>query len=203
MAEQGDKCNFWAQEIGTQNGVLKFGALSPTGDVTSSISLTALDARHFIAMDEDGKRKNWTTMNAPGAFQINAGEDLLQIGENPSGGRENKVEQNCIFMNAENGDIIIKARNGKIRMEGLDIEMVATGNSPEGQFWVKANENVKIDSKNITIDGTLSVNLVSSGIVHMRSSLMQITSGFVNGITAATLKSVIPKSLKSLTKLLK
>jgi len=203
MAEKGDKCNFWAQEIGTQNGVLKFGALSPTGDVTSSISLTALDARHFIAMDEDGKRKNWTTMNAPGAFQINAGEDLLQIGENPSGGRENKVEQNCIFMNAENGDIIIKARNGKIRMEGLDIEMVATGNSPEGQFWVKANENVKIDSKNITIDGTLSVNLVSSGIVHMRSSLLQMTSGFVNGITAATLKSVIPKSLKSLTKLLK
>ena len=68
MAEVGDKCNFWAQEIGTQNGVLKFGALSPTGDVTSSISLTAFDSRHFIAMDEDGKRKNWTTMNDPGAF---------------------------------------------------------------------------------------------------------------------------------------
>ena len=203
MAEVGDKCNFWAQEIGTQNGVLKFGALSPTGDVTSSVSITGLDGRHFISLDEDGKRKGWTTMNAPGALQINAGEDLLQISENPSGGRENKVEQNCIFMNAENGDIVIKARNGKIRLEGLDIEMVATGNSPEGQFWVKANENIKMDSKNITIDGTLSVNLVSSGVVHVRSSLMQITSGFVNGITAATLTSVIPKSLKSLTKLLK
>ena len=201
MAEVGDKKNFWAQEIGTQNGVLKFGALSPTGDVTSSISLTALDARHFIAMDEDGKRKNWTTMNAPGAFQINAGEDLLQVSENPSGGRENKVEQNCIFMNAENGDIVIKARNGKIRMEGLDIEMVATGNDPEGNFWIKSNETIKLDSKNITIDGTLSVNLVSTGVVHVRSSLMQITSGLVNGVTAATLKNVIPKSLKSLTKI--
>ena len=203
MAEKGDKKNFWAQEIGTQNGVLKFGALSPTGDVTSSISLTALDASHFIAMDEDGKRKNWTTMNAPGAFQINEGEDLLQISENSTGGRENKVEDDAIFINAENGDVIIRARNGKLRLEGLDIEMVATGNSPEGQFWVKANENIKMDSKNIRIDGTLSVNLVSSGIVHMRSSLLQMTSGFVNGITAATLKSVIPKSLKSLTKLLK
>ena len=203
MAEVGDKKNFWAQEIGTQNGVLKFGALSPTGDVTSSISLTALDARHFIAMDEDGKRKNWTTMNAPGAFQINAGEDLLQVSENPSGGRENKVEQNCIFMNAENGDIVIKARNGKIRMEGLDIEMVATGNDPEGNFWIKSNETIKLDSKNITIDGALSVNLVSTGVVHVRSSLMQITSGFVNGVTAATLTGVIPKTLKSLTKLLK
>ena len=203
MSEKGDKCNFWAQEIGTQNGVLKFGALSPTGDVTASVSITGLDGRHFISLDEDGKRKGWTTMNAPGALQINAGEDLLQISENPSGGRENKVEQNCIFMNAENGDIVIKARNGKIRLEGLDIEMVATGNSPEGQFWVKANENIKMDSKNITIDGTLSVNLVSSGIVHVRSSLMQITSGFVNGITAATLTGVIPKTLKSLTNLLK
>ena len=198
-----EKSNFWAQEIGTQNGVIKFGAMSPTGDVTASVQIVGVDGRHFITMEEDGKRRYWTTMNAPGAFQINAGEDLLQVSENPSGGRENKVEQNCIFMNAENGDIVIKARNGKIRLEGLDIEMVATGNSPEGQFWVKANENIKMDSKNITIDGTLSVNLVSSGIVHVRSSLMQITSGFVNGITAATLTGVIPKTLKSLTNLLK
>jgi hypothetical protein len=31
MAGVAEKCNFWAQEIGTQNGVLKFGAMSPTG----------------------------------------------------------------------------------------------------------------------------------------------------------------------------
>ncbi len=202
MAEEGNKCNFWAQEIGTQNGVIKFGALSPTGDVTASVQIVGLDGRHFIAMEEDGKRKQWTTMNAPGAFNINAGEDLLVVGENPSGGRENKVEQNCIFMNAENGDVTIRARNGKIRLEGIDIEMVATGNTPEGNFWVRANENIKLDAKNITIDGTLSVNLVSTGVVHVRSSLMQITSGFVNGITAATLTSVIPKGIRSLTNLL-
>ena len=203
MAEKGDKKNFWAQEIGTQNGVIKFGALSPTGDVTASVQIVGLDGRHFIAMEEDGKRKQWTTMNAPGAFNINAGEDLLVVGENPSGGRENKVEQNCIFINAENGDVTIRARNGKLRLEGLDIEMVATGNDPEGNLLIKSNETIKLDSKNITLDGKLSVNLVSTGVVHIRSSLTQITSGFVNGVTAATLTSVIPKSLKSLTKLLK
>ena len=203
MAEKGDKKNFLAQEIGTQNGVIKFGALSPTGDVTASVQIVGLDGRHFIAMEEDGKRKQWTTMNAPGAFNINAGEDLLVVGENPSGGRENKVEQNCIFINAENGDVTIRARNGKLRLEGLDIEMVATGNDPEGNLLIKSNETIKLDSKNITLDGKLSVNLVSTGVVHIRSSLTQITSGFVNGITAATLTSVIPKSLKSLTKLLK
>ena len=32
-----EKKNFWAQEIGTQNAVQKFGALSPDGDVTSNV----------------------------------------------------------------------------------------------------------------------------------------------------------------------
>ena len=34
--------------------------------------------RHFIDMTEDGVREGWTTMNSPGATQINAGEDSKQ-----------------------------------------------------------------------------------------------------------------------------
>ena len=52
-----EKCNYWAQEIGTQNGVIKFGALSPDGDVTASVQIVGVDGRHFIAMEEDGKRR--------------------------------------------------------------------------------------------------------------------------------------------------
>ena len=193
MSEKGDKCNYWAQEIGTQNGVIKFGALSPQGDVTCSVQIVGLDGRHFINMDEDGKRKGWTTMNAPGAFQINAGEDLIQISEG-GGGRKNKVEQNCIFMNAENGDITIRARNGKIRLEGLDIEMVASGNSPEGVCWIRANETVKLDGKNITIDGKQSYKLISTGLLTIGGLLgTQIISPLVTGITAASMTKIMPK----------
>ena len=194
MSEKGDKCNYWAQEIGTQNGVIKFGALSPQGDVTCSVQIVGLDGRHFINMDEDGKRKGWTTMNAPGAFQINAGEDLIQINEGGGEGRKNKVEQNCIFMNAENGDITIRARNGKLRLEGLDIEMVATGNSPEGVCWVKANETLKLDGKNITIDGKQSYKLISTGLLTIGGLLgTQIISPLVTGITAASMTKIMPK----------
>ncbi len=195
MSEQGNKCNYWAQEIGTQNGVIKFGALSPTGDVTASVQIVGVDGRHFIAMEEDGKRKQWTTMNAPGAFQINAGEDLLQISEGGGGeGRKNKVEQNCIFMNAENGDITIRARNGKLRLEGLDIEMVATGNSPEGVCWVRANETLKLDGKNVTIDGKQSYKLISTGLLTIGGLLgTQIISPLVTGITAASMTKIMPK----------
>ena len=194
MAEQGNKCNFWAQEIGTQNGVIKFGALSPKGDVTSSVSVTGLDGRHFIALDEDGKRKGWTTMNSPGAFQINAGEDLLVVGEGGGEGRANKVEQNGIFINAENGDVTIRARNGKLRLEGLDVEICATGNAPEGVLWARANETLKLDSKNITVDGKQSVKIVSTGLLVLTGLLgTQILSPLVNGITAASAKNLIPK----------
>jgi hypothetical protein len=194
MSEKGDKCNYWAQEIGTQNGVIKFGALSPQGDVTCSVQIVGLDGRHFINMDEDGKRKGWTTMNAPGAFQINAGEDLIQINEGGGEGRKNKVEQNGIFINAENGDVTIRARNGKLRLEGLDIEMVASGNSPEGVCWVRANETLKLDGKNITIDGKQSYKLISTGLLTIGGLLgTQIISPLVTGITAASMTKIMPK----------
>ena len=193
MAEVGDKKNFWAQEIGTQNGVIKFGAMSPTGDVTASVQIVGVDGRHFIAMEEDGGRRFWTTMNAPGAFQINAGEDLAV--NNPDGeGRKNKVNQNAIFINAENGDVTIRARNGKLRLEGLDIEMVATGNAPEGVLWARANETLKLDSKNITVDGKQSVKIVSTGLLVLTGLIgTQILSPLVNGVTAASARKLIPK----------
>jgi len=198
-----EKKNFWAQEIGAQNGVIKFGSLSPDGDVTASWSVTGCDGRHFITLDEDGQRTGWTTMNAPGVIQIQSGEDLLTIDESASGGRKNKCAETAIIMNAENGDIVIRARNGKLRFEGLDIEFVAKGGANEGKFKVKAYEDLKLDSKNITIDGTTSISLVSTGIIHMRSPLTNIVSGLVWGVTAATLTGVIPKSLSAVSKFFK
>ena len=188
-----EKSNYWAQEIGTQNGVIKFWAMSPDGDVTASVQIVGVDGRHFIAMEEDGNRRYWTTMNAPGAFQINAGEDLAV--HNPDAeGRKNKVNQNAIFINAENGDVTIRARNGKLRLEGLDIEMVATGNAPEGVIWANAKETLKLDSKNVTIDGKQSTKIVSTGLLVLTGLIgTQILSPLVNGVTAASAKNIIPK----------
>ena len=193
MAGNAQKSNYWTQEIGTQNGILKFGAMSPTGDVTASVQIVGVDGRHFIAMEEDGGRRYWTTMNAPGAFQINAGEDLA-VNNPDSEGRKNKVNQNAIFINAENGDVTIRARNGKLRLEGLDIEMVATGNAPEGVLWARANETLKLDSKNITVDGKQSVKIVSTGLLVLTGLIgTQILSPLVNGVTAASARKLIPK----------
>ena len=70
-----EKRNFWTQVLSAMNGALSFGGLSPKGDVTSSVELKGLDGRHFD-MTEDGERKGGTLISCPGAFQVNASEDL-------------------------------------------------------------------------------------------------------------------------------
>tara|TARA_Y100001973_G_C5141224_1_gene303034 strand:- start:239 stop:802 length:564 start_codon:yes stop_codon:yes gene_type:complete len=175
-----EKKNYWTQIIGAMNGFLSFGGLSPFKDVTSSFNVTGIDGRHFITMDEDGAREGWTTINAPGSIQCNAGEDLTK-------------GQNGIFLNSENGDIIIRARDGKIRLQGTDIEINATGNKTEdgekteGIVWIDANETIKLDAKNITVDGKVATKILSTGVLTLDGKLgMQILSPIIHGATCAT-----------------
>jgi len=169
-----EKKNFWGQVMQTINGALSFGRLSEKGDVTSSIDLTAKDGRHFIDLTENGTRKGWTTINAPGAVQISAGEDL-------------KKEQDGIFFNSENGDIIIRARNGKLRIEALDIELVATGSGDEGFLEVRANNSIKFDSNNFTVNAKEALKMLTRGLMTLDGKFgMQILSPIVNGRSCAT-----------------
>jgi len=169
-----EKKNFFTQCWSAMNGVICFGFLSPKGDVTSSVKLQGLDGRHFMSMDEDGVREGWTTLNSPGCVQVVAGEDLTK-------------GQDGIFVEAENGDIIIKARDGKVRIEGTDVEITATGNSPEGVFWVRANESANIKSKNITLDASQGLKLLTTGVLTLDAKLgMQILSPIVYGASCAS-----------------
>jgi len=179
-----EKRNFWTQVWSAMNGALSFGGLSPKGDVTSSVELKGLDGRHFFDMTEDGVRKGWTTISSPGAFQVNAGEDLDK-------------KQHGIFMESQNGDIIIKARNGKVKIEGLDIQISATGAGKEGFAVIKANEDLTLKGKNVTLNAQNSIKLVTSGILTLDGKLgIQILSSMVNGASCATNSRKKPGQIK-------
>ena len=120
-----------------------------------------------------------------GSIQCNAGEDLTK-------------GQNGIFLNSENGDIIIRARDGKIRLQSTDIELNATGNKieggddgpltkTEGIVWIDANETIKLDAKKITVDGMVATKILSTGVLTLDGKLgMQILSPIIHGATCAT-----------------
>ena len=72
------------------------------------------DSRHSFSLDNDGERKGWTCSTSPGNFQVECGSDNVEA-------------QDSLILESKNGNIIIKAHNGKIRLQGTDIELVAVG----------------------------------------------------------------------------
>ena len=164
-----DKKNYWTQAIGTQDALIQFGGVSSEKDVTSSFKVRALDGRHFFTMDQDGQRKGWTTLVSPGATQIVTGEDLVK-------------GQNAIFVEAENGDIIIKATDGNIRFEGDKIELVA-----REEINMEAHNKIDINSNNVNIDARARMRIRANQFLSIDAPCgMQILSKIIQGVSAAT-----------------
>ena len=183
-----EKKNFWNQVWSAMNGAITFGKLSPKGDVTSSVHIQALDGRHFMSFDEDGQRTGYTLMSAPGATFIETGDDLTQ-------------QQQAVMILSKNGDITLKAANGKIKLEALDIELMAKGNAPHGVIWANADETLKLDSKNVTIDGKQSCKVMTSGLLTMRGGLgTQMLSPLIEGVSRALTKLKLPEPAETNSK---
>ena len=164
-----EKKNYWTQAIGTQDALIQFGGVSSEKDVTSSFKVRALDGRHFFTMDQDGQRKGWTTLVSPGATQIITGEDL-------------EKGQNAIFVEAENGDIVIKATDGNIRFEGDKIEFVA-----RDSLSVEAHNKIDINSNNVNIEARARMRITARQFLLVDAPCgMQILSKIIQGVSAAT-----------------
>jgi len=174
-----EKKNFWNQVWSAMNGSITFGKLSPKGDVTSSVAIEARDGRHFMCFDEDGERTGYTLMSAPGATFIETGDDLTQ-------------QQQAVMILSKNGDITLKAANGKIKLEALDIELMAKGTN--GQIRANANETLLLESKNVTIDGKQSLKLMTSGLLTISGGLStQLFTPLVEGVSRALTKDKLPQ----------
>ena len=132
------KQNYTAIRYGNDHGSISFGSIDADGAVTSAVMLQTPDGNHQFSMDKDGPRKGWTTFTGPGNFQVEAGS-------------ANEEAQDTLMLNAKNGNIIIKASNGKIRLEGTDIELIAVGEGgSKGNILLSATENISTDSTKLS-----------------------------------------------------
>lgn len=145
------KQNYTAIRYGNDHGSISFGHIHKQGDVTAAVMLQTSDANHALFMDKDGQRKGWTTITSPGNFQVEAGS-------------ANQEAQDTLMLNAKNGNILITASNGKIRLEGTDIELIATGEGgSKGNIRIDASENVSVDSKKFLVNSKVNYKIVSCG----------------------------------------
>lgn len=177
---EGSKINYYTTQQGNGDGDISFGNISFDGTCTADICLRASDGHHFIEMAKDGPRKGWTTQCAPGAFQIECAELLSK----PDIG---------FSINAKNGDIVIKANNGKIRLEANDIELSAKGpNSKEANIVLDADGGgIKLKSNNITFDATATLKLISN-VYDCSAEMMKMRVSIMQGLSCAT-KGIVRK----------
>ena len=102
-------------------------------------------------------------------------------------GEDKQEAEDTLMIFAKNGNIDIIARNGKIRMQATDIEMVAVGEGgSKGNITMNASENIKMDAKKILANAKTFMKLASPGNVEMAAnSGMKIDASMIREITDA------------------
>ena len=169
------KQNYTAQTWSNDHGSITLGQVDYVGAVTSAFMAEGKDSRHSFSLDNDGERKGWTTSTSPGAFQVECGSDKV-------------VAEDSLILEAKNGNIIIKAHNGKIRLQGTDIELIAIGEGDsKGNIVCSATESFMIhETKKVLINASVMYKLSTSGIGEVTAnSVLKVYGSVIRGVTDA------------------
>lgn len=172
----------------TKDGQIEIGHLhlaSQSGglesDVTSGIYLQAYHSLHYMTMDIDGPRAGWTLNRSPGPnYTICASETAGSTKDDKGFG---------YLVLAENGDVVIRAPKGRVRISGLDVDIRAEGpDNTRGSININANQTINIQSKgSVLIDGPLGMKISTTGSMQIiANTSMALVSNFINGLTAAS-----------------
>jgi hypothetical protein len=166
------KQNYTAIRYGNDHGSISFGHIHKLADVTSGVLLQTSDGEHKFFMDKDGERKGWTTSVSPANFQVTCGET-------------NTEAEDTLMLHAKNGNILITATNGKIRLQGTDIELIAVGEGgSKGNIRMKATENIELDSKKLLMNAKNHYKLVSPGSGEVvANSVLKIYGSIIRGVS--------------------
>ena len=168
------KQNYTAIRYGNDHGSISFGQIHKPGDVTAGVKLQTHEGDHAFFMDKDGPRNGWTTSLSPGNFQVQCGE------------RKEEAEDSMI-LNALNGNIIICASNGKIRLQATDIELIAVGEGgSKGNIRLDATENISTSSKSFKINSVNSLSFNSPSNMEIAANgVLTLYGSVIRGVTDA------------------
>ena len=206
----GQKANSEHLVYGNRQGQIEFGHLhlgkngKTNADVTSGVFLQASDnSRHYMTMDIDGAREGWTSQRSPGPHQIWCASDHAGKTSNSS---SNSWPGVGFFLLAENGDIIIRAPKGRIRMSAMDIDIKAEGpDLTRGTVNIDYNESVNIKTGNFDVKAQKGVTIFCPKSINIASNTsLNFVGNFVSSLSAgSSFKPVKLNPITTATMLLK
>jgi hypothetical protein len=146
--------------IGTTQGELTFGDVMLNGTKLAALirnSNPSKPSDHFMGLGSSGKFAGSTWNQCPGTYQIICGTT--------------PVDNVAFFTYAENGDIIIGAPSGRIRMYAKDIDLIATGTDTKtGYVNIIANQGVELDAgSSINIQSKTNINIAAEKQIQIAS----------------------------------
>ena len=164
MAQKENKHPYQA---GTEHGYISFGEVN-----TYSNEIDAC------------KLQNGPHVVCPGALTALVGKDIV----NYPPGSDTPRDLPAIYYEAENGDIILTAPRGKIKIAAEAIEIIAKGSDGKtGVVDISADDKINLKAQIIDVNSTASTKIFSENTVHViGKSLLNIYGGladFADGTT--------------------
>ena len=161
------KENFHPYYIGTEHGRLSFGHVRDSNEISACMLQSGPDGgRHYIVMEETGSAeegtKGSTKSFCPGTFTVKSGKDIVNYPE----GKDEPRNIPAIWYEAENGDIIIKAPRGRIKLEAESIELTAKGfDGRTGNILMDADDKIALNSQIIDVKSRVSTKIFSESTI--------------------------------------
>jgi hypothetical protein len=187
----GEKENPHLTSYGNDLGEIQFGVLRASNpevtssDTTAGVHLQGYNSLHYMTFEADGPRAGWTLNRCPGPYQIiSASNNAGVVGETGS----QTWPGVGYFLLAENGDIVIRAPKGRIRMSALDIDIRADGpDNTKGSINLDSNQSVNIKTQTFDVSADSGIKIFTPKSMNLvANTSMAMVSNFINGLTAAS-----------------
>lgn len=180
-----EKKNFWTQVISTMNAVVKFGSVSPDKQSIETMRVVANDSRHHFIMNETLKS---SVLMSPGKTTIQCGEDV-------------KRDDRALSIRSENGDILIDAVHGRIKIQAKNIEFVATSDRPEeGNIEFRAQNDLEVqECRDFIVNSSRNARINAETLLGLKGEKqMHFITSLFKGVSAITLndRGIVPKDAK-------
>ena len=171
-------------QAGTEHGYISFGEVNTYSNEIDACKLQngPDGGRHYITMQETGDKemgsKGSTSIVCPGTLTALTGKDIVNYPE----GSDTPRDIPAIFYEAENGDIVLTAPRGKIKIAAEAIELIAKGSDGRtGVININADDKIILDSQIVDIQSKVSTKIFSEKTVDMiGKGIMNVYGGLVD-----------------------
>ena len=157
-------------QLGTEHGCIGIGVVNTYSNQIDACKISSgPDAgRHYIRMQETGSKedgsKGSTHVVCPGALTALVGKDIV----NYPPGSDTPRDLPAIYYEAENGDIILTAPRGKIKIAAEAIEIIAKGSDGRtGVVNINADDKILLDAQTIDLQSKVSTKIFSEKTVEV------------------------------------